>query len=211
MISTAFLIVLVLAALLSLFVVKLRQIQKNKTINAFIHRQTVLTALTLLFNAAMLCALSVAVVRCSNGEPFYYGTGLVQWAQRTSIALLVTLSNFCHFLCIAISYRCCDSLIVLCFGYIRCCRVVPITTAEHDAIFLEQIMRNEAGRSDRSDRAEGPQCRVQLRTQSAGSDANAPLLPAIAAGVQFVGHLHVIGGHVVSAPTVSDYDIIYEY
>merc|ERR1712156_1195813 len=69
------------------------------------------------------------------------------WIHHTAETLLLTINVLTNFLSVAISYRCCDSLIVLCCGCLRCCRMIPITTDDHDAILLEQIMRHSNDRT----------------------------------------------------------------
>jgi len=200
------LVIVALSALLTLFTNKLQQIQRNKTLNAFIRRQMMLAVLALVFVVLALVIFCIAAFRGQSMAN--HGNSASLRAHRVVMALLAAVSNLCNFMCIAISYRCCDSLIVLCCGWIRCCRVTPITTEDHDAIFLEQIMKNvPEQQSDRSPGSEGPGIRVRRREQSpnAVAAAGAAPLPPIVAAVA-VGHPPAIG-----VQPQSDYDIIYEY
>jgi len=204
-----------LSTLLALFTVKLQQIQKNKTLNAFIRRQMALAVLALVF---VVLIFGVFCVSAARGQTLAnHGNSASLRAQRVIMALFATFGNLCNFLCIAISYRCCDSLIVLCFGCIRCCRVIPITTADHDAIFLEQIMKNVPDRSDRerAPRAEGPSTRIQQRAQPSIPAAAGPPAPAAAAALPAV--VPVAGAAIGALPAVAvqhraaEFDIVYEY
>ena len=58
---------------------------------------------------------------------------------------VTTFNTVSNFLTIAVSYRVCDSLLLLCCGCLRCCRcdVVRVTSEQRDAIFLEEIIAND--------------------------------------------------------------------
>ena len=135
--AVIFLAEIVLCSLLSMFAVKLNQVQKNKTLIAYQRRQSILALLTVFNN---FCFLVVVGWQIST-DPDRYGQPGYRWIEFVECFFL-PFHILCNFLSIALSYRCCDSLIVLLCGCLRCCKVIPITTADHDAIFLEQIMRN---------------------------------------------------------------------
>merc|ERR1712087_828827 len=88
-----------------------------------------------------LTALQVGDSRSKSYESF----GSV---ANTCLEIFMIFHILCNFLTIALSYRCCDSLLLLCCGCLRCCTVIPITTEDHDAIFLEQIMMNARNGKD---------------------------------------------------------------
>ena len=126
-----------LSSLLADFTGKLKQIQRNKTLNAFIRRQIICSVLTVM---TIITALLITAVRMHRGFAEYDSPGN-EWFVLAEV-VWIPLHILCNFLCVALSYRCCDSLIVFLCGCVRCCRVIPITTEDQDAIFLEQIMKN---------------------------------------------------------------------
>ena len=143
--ATFYLFISLLISLLAMFTAKLKQIQRNKTLNAFIHRQVKMGILTVLVIALLLGIVALAPLLRDKGpddENFEgYSTVGYLWIVAGE-TFLVPFHIFCNFLCIALSYRCCDSMFVICCGCLRCCRVIPITTADQNAIFLEQIMQS---------------------------------------------------------------------
>jgi len=144
--AALFMFIALLVSLLALFTRKLAQIQRNKTLSAFINRQITLAVFTVVDILLILGIVALAPVLREDTGPERenysgYTTVGYLWIFINGI-LLFPFNVLCNFLCIALSYRCCDSMIVLCCGCLRCCRVIPITTEEHDAIFLEQIFEN---------------------------------------------------------------------
>ena len=168
--SVIFLVEIVLTSMLALFIIKLKQIQKNKTLNAFIRRQMILAVLTMASN------LWILIVTLSRFMPFIDDDKMENTAINNWIIFIKTFAFafhiLCNFLCVALSYRCCDSLLVLLCGCLRCCRVIPITTADHDAIFLEQIMRNSKGDNQQIERG-GPSRRT-MPTEDNGNANGTP-------------------------------------
>jgi len=136
--TVIFLAISVLCSLLAMFHFKLKQIQKNKTLSAFIHRQMILAALTVISNILFFGVTAARSAIAGENDDRSVGNRWMAFAE----SFIISFHIICNFLTVALSYRCCDSLLVLCCGCLRCCNLIPITTADHDAIFLEQIMKN---------------------------------------------------------------------
>ena len=190
--SVIILVELSFVSLLAIFTAKLQQIQRNKTLNAFIRRQFILAIMT------MLCNLWMLIVTISRFIfPFVSDDKLEDSVSNNWIhfikAFALSLHVLFNFLCIALSYRCCDSLIVLFCGCLRCCRVIPITTEDHDAIFLEQIMRNST--KDKPEQAPTTR-RLPTMNSGPGNSAPAAAAPPVIAMTQM---------------PASQIDIVYEY
>ena len=161
-----FLITSTLSGLLAVFTWKLKQIQKNKTLNAFIRRQIILAVLTVITNLLCFIPTSLRI----HVHPASLENEWISFIET----FLLSFNILFNFLSIAISYRVGDSLIVLCCGCCRCCRVIPITTTDHDAVFLEQIMKNA---SDHPARRTGKPTEIQheapsTKIQSAENEVN---------------------------------------
>jgi len=154
----------VLISLLWLFRSKMKQIQSNERIAAFAHRQQLLSILTVIGN--VLCTVSV-VSRWNKNEG--------QW--HWMMFLRPFFSSFhiiCNFLCIGLPYRCCDTLVVLCCGFLRCCTATPITTEDHDAIFLEQMLVKPANTRPAITAHQTPSARIEQRENPSVGGAAQP-------------------------------------
>ena len=132
----------VLCSLLFLFWMKLKQTQKNKTLIAYHRRQSVVSLLSVFTHFCFLMAFGFQLLINVDRHQ----TPQYSWFTF-AYTFIMPYHVLCNFLCVAVAYRCCDSLIVLFCGCLRCCRVIPITTDDHDAIFLEQIMKNSNDRT----------------------------------------------------------------
>ena len=137
-----------------------------------------------------------------------YSTLGYLWIASLDI-LLIPFNILCNFLTIALSYRCCDSMIVLCCGCLRCCRVIPITTEDHDAIFLEQIMRNSETKPGQHIEHEAPATRIQPAVAAGPVAAGAPA--AAPAAIAMAPMPHTANLPPLTGAGAMDFDIVYEY
>jgi len=180
----------VLCSLLCLFAIKLKQIQKNKTLIAYRRRQIVLAVLTVFNNMFFIVVTS-----------YQTHANVSRWVDFIS-SFVLPLHVLLNFLTIALSYRCCDSMIVLFCGCLRCCTVIPITSKDHDAIFLEQMIEaQQQQQQEKQERnpEETDKAPVEIAVEDIQNNGNAPNL-----------HVAVPGMNTNQVPRIPNRRFIYD-